>query len=139
MHPAWLAACGLGAFAALYVTTIWIRWRTGTRNRIEAVQNRATQGLALTGKAGSPRIMGFVRPFVPVSLLSLFVLHASQQPGRLVVRLLAAWAAFFVLVKFATFDSWTKTAMTLGILQVALLVFDGLRWRWHQAQPGSAS
>lgn len=83
--------------------------------------------------------MGFVRPFVPVSLLSLFVLQASNQPGRLVARLLAAWAAFFVLVKFATFDSWTKTAMTLGILQVALLVFDGLRWSWHQAQPGSAS
>lgn len=82
--------------------------------------------------------MGFVRPFVPVSLLSLIVLHASQ-PSRLFVRLLAAWAAFFVLVKFATFDSWTKTAMTFGILQVALLVFDGLRWRGHQTQPGSAS
>jgi hypothetical protein len=83
--------------------------------------------------------MGFMRPFVPVSLLSLFVLHDSRQPSRLVVRLLAAWAAFFVLVKFASFDSWTKTAMTFGILQVALLVFDGLRWRGHQTEPGSAS
>jgi hypothetical protein len=83
--------------------------------------------------------MGSVRPFVPVSLLSLFVLHASRQPGRLVAQLLAIWAAFFVLVKFASFDSWAKTAMTFGILQVALLVSDGLRWRWHQAQPGSAS
>jgi len=83
--------------------------------------------------------MGFVRPFVPVSLLSLFVLRASHETGQLVVRLLAVWAAFFVLVKFASFDSWTKTAMTFGILQVALLVFDGLRWRWHQEQPGSAS
>jgi hypothetical protein len=83
--------------------------------------------------------MGFVRPFVPVSLLSLFVLRASHETGQLVVRLLAVWAAFFVLVKFASSDSWTKTAMTFGILQVALLVFDGLRWRWHQAQPGSAS
>jgi hypothetical protein len=42
-------------------------------------------------------------------------------------------------VKFALFDSWTKTLITFGILQVALLVLDGLRWRSHQAQPGSAS
>jgi hypothetical protein len=80
-----------------------------------------------------------VRPFVPVSLLSLFVLQGGREPARLVVRLLAAWAAIFVLVKFASFDSWTKTVLTFGILQVVLLVLDGLRWRWHQAQPGSAS
>lgn len=83
--------------------------------------------------------MGFVRPFVPVSLLSLIALHADRQPGRFMVWLLAAWAAFFVLVKFASFDSWTKTALTFAILQVALLVFDGLRLRGHQSQPGSAS
>lgn len=83
--------------------------------------------------------MGFVRAFVPVSLLSLIALHASRQPGRFIVWMLAAWAAFFVLVKFASFDSWTKTALTFGILQVALLVFDGLRWRWQHSQPGSAS
>lgn len=31
MHPAWLAGCGLAAFAGLYVATIWVRWRTSRR------------------------------------------------------------------------------------------------------------
>ena len=28
-HPAWLAVAGLAAFAALYVATLWVRWRSG--------------------------------------------------------------------------------------------------------------
>ncbi len=28
LHPAWLAAGGLVAFAVLYAAAIWLRWRT---------------------------------------------------------------------------------------------------------------
>ena len=65
-HPAWLAWAGLIAFAGLYVTSIWTRWRTsrpGASYRLAAALGLVTLGLNI----GFGQDMGALFPLLSIA------------------------------------------------------------------------